>query len=145
MRMKTLLLLVFAFCAVPAYAQYRAGIKGVVLDPQGAVARTVAAPLARLNQSRAGRPFRKEYLLRFRNSPSGAGRMSIQGIQSPVVIKIVQRRPIHLDAIRYISGGVLRDKIQQVLAPCSRFDSPPRSLAASCCFGEVSRVPFQDR
>ncbi len=36
MRLKTLLILILSFCALPAYAQYRASIQGVVTDPQGA-------------------------------------------------------------------------------------------------------------
>ena len=36
MRVKTFLLLVLSFCALPAYAQYRASIQGVVTDPDGA-------------------------------------------------------------------------------------------------------------
>src|SRR6266478_4230573 len=35
MRLKTLLILVLSFCALPTYAQYRAGIQGVIVDPQG--------------------------------------------------------------------------------------------------------------
>ena len=37
MRLKTLLILILSFCALPAYAQYRASIQGVVTDPSGAV------------------------------------------------------------------------------------------------------------
>jgi hypothetical protein len=37
MRLKTLLVLILSFCAMPAYAQYRASIQGVVTDPTGAV------------------------------------------------------------------------------------------------------------
>jgi hypothetical protein len=37
MRLKIFLVLVFAFCALPSYAQYRAGIQGVIVDPQGSV------------------------------------------------------------------------------------------------------------
>lgn len=37
MRLKTLLILILSFCALPTYAQYRAGIQGVVTDSQGAV------------------------------------------------------------------------------------------------------------
>ena len=37
MRLKTLLILILSFCALPTYAQYRAGIQGVIVDPQGSV------------------------------------------------------------------------------------------------------------
>src|SRR6267143_850557 len=37
MRLKSLLILILSFAAVPAYAQYKAGIQGVVQDSQGAV------------------------------------------------------------------------------------------------------------
>src|SRR5258707_1802061 len=37
MRLKTLLVLILSFCALPTYAQYKAGIQGVIVDPQGAV------------------------------------------------------------------------------------------------------------
>src|SRR6266571_133392 len=36
MRLKTLLILILSFCALPTYAQYRASIQGVVTDPDGA-------------------------------------------------------------------------------------------------------------
>src|SRR6266404_284753 len=36
MRLKTLLL-ILSFCALTTYAQYRAGIQGVIVDPQGSV------------------------------------------------------------------------------------------------------------
>ncbi len=48
MRMKTVLLLVLAFCALPAYAQYRAGTQGVILDPQGAVIEGATVTLTNL-------------------------------------------------------------------------------------------------
>src|SRR5467141_2364875 len=37
MRLKSLLIVVLSFCALPTYAQYRAGIQGVIVDPQGSV------------------------------------------------------------------------------------------------------------
>src|SRR5260370_15607157 len=37
MRLKSLLILILSLCALPAYAQYRASIQGVVTDPQGGV------------------------------------------------------------------------------------------------------------
>jgi hypothetical protein len=37
MRLKTLLILILSFYAIPTYAQYKAGIQGVVVDPQGSV------------------------------------------------------------------------------------------------------------
>jgi hypothetical protein len=37
MRFKALFVILLSLCAVSAYAQYRAGIQGVILDPQGAV------------------------------------------------------------------------------------------------------------
>jgi Carboxypeptidase regulatory-like domain len=37
MRLKSLLILILSFCALSTYAQYRAGIQGVIVDPQGAV------------------------------------------------------------------------------------------------------------
>src|SRR5260370_13378714 len=36
MRLKSLLILILAFCALPPYAQYRASIQGVATDPDGA-------------------------------------------------------------------------------------------------------------
>src|SRR5258708_16162033 len=36
MRLKSLLILILSFCALPTYAQYRASIQGVVTDPDGA-------------------------------------------------------------------------------------------------------------
>jgi hypothetical protein len=36
MRLKSLLILILAFCALPTYAQYRASIQGVVTDADGA-------------------------------------------------------------------------------------------------------------
>src|SRR5689334_4675892 len=36
MRLKSLLILLLSFCALPTYAQYRASIQGVVTDPDGA-------------------------------------------------------------------------------------------------------------
>src|SRR6266481_145896 len=36
MRLKSLLILILLFCALPTYAQYRASIQGVVTDPDGA-------------------------------------------------------------------------------------------------------------
>src|SRR5712691_8820904 len=36
MRLKTLLIVILSFCALPTYAQYRASIQGVVTDPDGA-------------------------------------------------------------------------------------------------------------
>jgi len=48
MRLKTLLILVLSFCAVPAYAQYRASIQGVVTDPQGGVVSGVTVSLTNL-------------------------------------------------------------------------------------------------
>src|SRR5258708_23874753 len=48
MRMKIVLLLVLAFCALPAYAQYRAGTQGVILDPQGAVIEGATVTLTNL-------------------------------------------------------------------------------------------------
>src|SRR5258708_5482699 len=36
MRLKSLLILILSFCALPTYAQYRASIQGVVPDPDGA-------------------------------------------------------------------------------------------------------------
>src|SRR5712664_4370337 len=37
MRLKSLLILVLSFCALPTYAQYKAAIQGVIVDSQGAV------------------------------------------------------------------------------------------------------------
>ena len=37
MRLKSLLIVVLSFCALPTHAQYRAGIQGVIVDPQGSV------------------------------------------------------------------------------------------------------------
>src|SRR5580704_18601480 len=37
MRLRLLLAILLSFCAISAYAQYRAGISGAVTDPQGAV------------------------------------------------------------------------------------------------------------
>ncbi len=37
MRLKSLLILTLSFYAIPTYAQYKAGIQGVVVDPQGSV------------------------------------------------------------------------------------------------------------
>jgi Carboxypeptidase regulatory-like domain/TonB dependent receptor len=37
MRLKSLLVVLLSLCAVSTYAQYRAGIQGVIADPQGAV------------------------------------------------------------------------------------------------------------
>ncbi len=45
MRWKTLLLITIFFCSVPVRAQYRAGIQGVILDPQGAVVQGAALTL----------------------------------------------------------------------------------------------------
>ena len=49
MRLKTLLVLILAFCALPAYAQYRASIQGVVTDPSGAVVSGVTVTLKNLD------------------------------------------------------------------------------------------------
>ncbi len=45
MRSKTLLILILSFCALPTYAQYKAGIQGVIVDPQGAVVEGAAVTL----------------------------------------------------------------------------------------------------
>src|SRR5271168_1759414 len=45
MRWKFFSLLVLFFCAVSTFAQYRAGIQGVILDPQGAVVSGAAVTL----------------------------------------------------------------------------------------------------
>src|SRR6266404_3765242 len=45
MRLKSLLIVVLSFCAIPTYAQYKAGIQGVVVDPQGAVVEGAAVTL----------------------------------------------------------------------------------------------------
>src|SRR6266567_5618550 len=48
MRLKTLLIVILSLCAVPAYAQYRASIQGVVTDPQGGVVSGVTVSLTNL-------------------------------------------------------------------------------------------------
>lgn len=48
MRLKTLLIVVLSFWALPSYAQYRASIQGVVTDPDGAI--VSGATLTLINQ-----------------------------------------------------------------------------------------------
>jgi hypothetical protein len=45
MRLKTLLVLILSLCALPTYAQYKAGIQGVVQDSQGAVVESATVTL----------------------------------------------------------------------------------------------------
>jgi len=48
MRWKTLLILILSFYALPAYAQYRASIQGVVTDPSGSIVSGVTLTLTNL-------------------------------------------------------------------------------------------------
>jgi hypothetical protein len=52
MRCKTLFFLLILLCSVSTRAQYRAGIRGVVLDPQGAVIEGATITLTNLETSK---------------------------------------------------------------------------------------------
>src|SRR5258708_17565840 len=53
MRLKTLLIVVLSFCALPTYAQYRASIQGVVTGPEGGVVSGAALTLTNLETGQA--------------------------------------------------------------------------------------------